>query len=52
MASGISWEDLKAGINEAFSSDRVDVEQVKQLMSSYSSKRSDWETYEHFDKHK
>lgn len=48
----VSWEELKAGIGKAFDSDRVDVEQVKQLMSSYASTKSDWEEYEHFDKHK
>lgn len=48
----VSWEELKAGIAKAFESDRVDVEQVKQLMSAYVSCRSDWEQYELFDKHK
>lgn len=48
----VGWEDLKSGIREAFSEDRVNVEQVKRLMTSYESKRSDWEQFEHFDKHK
>ncbi len=47
----VTWEELKEGIEEAFSRDRVDVDKVKQLMSTYQSKRSDWEQYEHFDKH-
>lgn len=50
-ASKLSWGELKSGINNAFSSDRVDVDEIKQLMSSYVSDRSDWEQYEHFDKH-
>lgn len=50
-AGKLSWEELKSGINNAFSSDRVDVDEVKQLMSTYVSDRSDWEQYEHFDKH-
>lgn len=49
---GISWEDLLSGVRESFSGDRVDVEQVKRLMGSYQSNRSDWQQYEHFDKHK
>lgn len=51
-SSGISWEELKASISAAFSCSRIDVEQVKGLMASYISKRSDWSQYEHFDKHK
>lgn len=52
MASTVSWEELLAGIAKAFDRDRVDVEPVKRLLSSYVSCRSDWEEYEHFDKHK
>lgn len=48
---GISWDELKLGIGEAFSRDRVNVDEVKQLMASYVSKREDWAKYEHFDKH-
>lgn len=48
----VGWEELKSGIQEAFTTDRVDVEKVKRLMSSYTSRRSDWEQYEHFDRHK
>ena len=48
----VNWQELQEGIREAFSSDRVDVDRVKRLMNSYQSKRSDWEEYEHFDKHK
>ena len=48
----VSWEKLKEGIGEAFSSDRVDVDKVKRLMTAYQSRRSDWEQFEHFDKHK
>jgi hypothetical protein len=48
----VSWGELRAGIAQAFENERVDVEEVKQLMNSYVSCRSDWEEYEHFDKHK
>lgn len=49
--TGISWEELKTAIGESFAGEMVDVDEVKQLMSSYQSKRSDWAQYEHFDKH-
>ena len=48
----VSWKELQEGIKEAFSSERVDVDKVKLLMGAYQSQRSDWEQYEHFDKHK
>lgn len=50
--AAVGWDELKAGIAKAFESDRVDVDEVRQLMSSYVSCRSDWERYEVFDKHK
>lgn len=51
-SSGISWEELKSGIGEAFAGDRVNVDGVKRLMSSYVSNRCDWGRYENFDKHR
>lgn len=47
----VSWEELKARIGHAFSTNSVDVDEVKQLMSSYYSNRSDWVDYEKFDDH-
>ena len=47
-----SWAGLVAGIREAFSSDKVDVEAVKNILSSYTSRREDWEPYAKFDTHK
>ena len=52
FSAGLTWEELKQRIGEAFAEDRVDVNHVEKLMNSYVSKRSDWEEYEHFDKHK
>ena len=51
-SSSISWEALVAEIREAFSSDRVNIDEVKTLMNSYASNRSDWKKYEHFDRHR
>lgn len=48
----VSWEELIAGIREAFSTDRVDVDAVKLLMDSYKSDKSDWERFANFDPHK
>lgn len=47
----MSWEDLKAGIREAFSTDCVNVDDVKRLMNSYQSTKSDWINSAHFDPH-
>ena len=47
----ITWAELKQGISEAFSTDRVDVDEVQKLLTSYASKKSDWEEFAHFDKH-
>ncbi len=49
--SGISWQELLDGIRDAFSTDRVDIDQVKKLMDSYQSQRTDWEQYALFDPH-
>ena len=49
---GITWEALADGIREAFAGDKVNVDEVKTLMNSYVSNRSDWKKYEHFDRHK
>ena len=48
----VSWSELVDGIRRAFSTDCVDVNEVKRLMSSYESNRSDWITYEKYDPHR
>lgn len=48
----ITWESLLKGIREAFSEDRVNVDEVKRILNSYVSNRSDWKKYEHFNRHK
>ena len=35
-----------------FKSDQVDVDAVKRLLSSYESKREDWQPYAKFDTHR
>ena len=50
--SSVSWEELLSGIREAFSSQNVDIDGVKQLMSSYHSRREDWQQYAKFDTHR
>ena len=48
----VSWSELVEGVRKAFSTDRVDVNEVKRLMSSYESDRKDWMSYEKFDPHR
>ena len=45
----ISWSDLLQGIRDAFATEKVDLDAVKTLLSSYESKREDWEAYAIFD---
>ena len=52
MAHGVSWTDLLRSIREEFSKDRIDVEVVKRLLSSYGSKREDWQPFAKFDTHR
>ena len=52
VAPTSSWQDLLAGIRQAFSTDKVDIDVVKLLLSSYKSKREDWEPYAKFDAHR
>ncbi len=51
MAS-LTWDKLKSGIEAAFSSDRVDVDEVQRLMSSYHSDQEDWGSFARFDPHR
>lgn len=48
----VSWSELVDGVRRAFSTDCVDVNEVKRLMSSYESNRSDWIAYEKYDPHR
>lgn len=48
----VSWGELLGGIQEAFSSDSVDVDEVKRLLSSYRSRREDWQPFAKFDTHR
>ena len=48
----VSWSELVEGIRKAFSTECVDVNEVKKLMSSYESNRSDWVAYEKIDPHR
>lgn len=52
VARALSWPDLLSGIRQAFSTDKVDTDDVKLLLSSYESKREDWEPYAKFDAHR
>ena len=38
----VSWEALIKGTREAFSSDHVEVDTMKNLMAAYKSSESDW----------
>lgn len=48
----VSWSELVDGVRKAFSTDRVDVNEVNRLMRSYESNRSDWIAYEKYDPHR
>ena len=48
----VNWSELTEGIRKAFSTDYVDVNEVKKLMRSYESNRSDWVAYENIDPHR
>ena len=52
MMATVSWDELKAGVRDAFSSDSVDIDEVKRLMLGYRSHREDWGSYAKFDPHR
>lgn len=52
MADSVSWTALLRSIREEFSGDQIDVEAVKRLLSSYGSKREDWQPFAKFDTHR
>lgn len=47
-----SFEELVERLHGMFDSDKVDIDDVKELMCSYQSKPSDWEKYAQFDQYK
>ena len=51
-ASAVGWPELLTGIRKAFSHNEVDVDGVKDLLSSYRSSREDWALYAKFDTHR
>ena len=48
----VSWEELLSGIRDIFSTDNVDIDEVKQLMSSYRARPEDWQQYAKEDPHR
>lgn len=43
---------LVCKLHEVFESDRVNIEYVQALLSSYQSNPADWKQYAHFDKYR
>ena len=48
----VSWDQLISGLKDAFCHDCVNIDEVKQLMTSYESDPSDWKLYSKFDPHR
>ncbi|XP_053214274.1 cysteine dioxygenase type 1-like [Panonychus citri] len=48
----VDLDHLINSLSELFSTDLVDIEKVKQLMSSYQSNPKEWRKYAHFDRHR
>ena len=48
----VSWDQLISGLRDAFGHDCVNIDEVKQLMTSYESDPSDWKLYSKFDPHR
>lgn len=46
------FDDLVYSLREVFVDDKVEVEEVKNIMSSYQSKPSEWLEYVYFDRHR
>ncbi|KAG8223282.1 hypothetical protein J437_LFUL001559 [Ladona fulva] len=51
-AGGLTFEGLISGLHELFSSDRVDVDEVRRLMESYPSRPADWKRFAKFDRYR
>lgn len=47
-----SFNDLVYILREVFVEDKVEVEEVKEIMSNYQSKASEWREYAYFDRHR
>nr|ACO11707.1 Cysteine dioxygenase type 1 [Caligus rogercresseyi] len=49
---GLTWDALIELLLEKFESDRVNVEEVKDILSSYKSAKQDWKKFAKYDKYK
>jgi len=49
---GITWEILIERLLEIFEDDKVNIEEVEDLLSKYKTKPSDWKKFAKFDKYK
>lgn len=45
-------DNLRKELHRVFESDRVNIDDVKALMSTYTSNREDWEKFAHFELNK
>jgi len=45
-------EGLIAQLRQVFKDDEINTEEIREIMETYSSNRSDWKKYAHFDPHK
>lgn len=48
----LTLEELIHQLHNAFSTDRVDIDHVQMLMSSYRSNPQDWKKFAKFDRHR
>ena len=51
-SSTVTWGQLREEISKAFSTENVDVDHVKALLSAYKSNKEDWGKFAYFDKYK
>lgn len=52
VLQGLSWKELAVKVGELFASEDVNVEEVKDVMSSYRSDQQDWGHLATFDAHR
>ncbi|KAL5469397.1 hypothetical protein EMCRGX_G030649 [Ephydatia muelleri] len=52
VSDSLSWEQVKEEIAKAFSTENVDIDHVKALLSAYKSNKDDWIRFAYFDKYK
>ena len=50
--TSLSWQQLVARIRELFSSDDIDIDEVKEAMAAYHTDQKDWSTIATFDAHR